>query len=230
MSLLRNLATGLRSLFRREQARQELNEELGAYLEMAAAEKMKEGMSRKEALRTARLELGSLEMSTEELRSAGWESFVEPFWQDLRHAIRLLRRSPVFTIVAMVSLALGIGANTAIFQLIDAVRLRSLPVKEPSELVTVQLSDKTGIRGHQTTSYSVLTNLIWEKLRDNQDVFSGVLAWDSNNFNLAPGGEVRLAQGLFVSGDFFRVLGVQPHAQQPSKPRPFESPIRMITI
>jgi putative ABC transport system permease protein len=210
MSFLRNITSGLRSLLRKEQVDQELNEELSAYLDMAAAEKMKQGMSRKDALRAVHLERGNLEVTKEVVRSAGWESFVETLWKDLHHSVRLLRRSPIFTIVAILSLALGIGANTAIFQLIDAVRLRSLPVKEPSQLVTVQLADKTGIRGHQTTVYSVLTNAIWEKLRDNQDIFSGVAAWDSNNFGLTPGGEVRLAQGLFVSGDFFRVLGVQP--------------------
>ena len=210
MSLLRNVARGLRSLFRKEQVGRELDEELKGFLEMAAEAKMKQGMSRKDALRAVRLVRGNLEVTKEVVRSVGWEFFVETLWKDLYHTVRLLRRSPIFTIVAVMSLALGIGANTAIFQLIDAVRLRSLPVKDPSQLVTVQLADKTGIRGHQTTGYSVLTNAIWEKLRDNQDIFSGVAAWDSNNFGLTPGGEVRLAQGLFVSGDFFRVLGVQP--------------------
>jgi putative ABC transport system permease protein len=210
MSLFRNFAIGLRSLFRKKQVDRELDEELGAYLEMEAAEKMRQGISRKDALREVRLERGSLEVTKEIVRTVGWEFFVETLWKDLYHTVRLLRRSPIFTSVAILSLALGIGANTAIFQLIDAVRLRSLPVKDPSQLVTVQLADKTGIRGHQTTGYSVLTNAIWEKLRDNQDIFSGMAAWNSNNFGLTPGGEVRLAQGLFVSGDFFRVLGVQP--------------------
>src|SRR5580704_4568869 len=132
MAFLRNITSGLRSLFRKEQVDQELNEELSAYLEMAAAEKMKQGMSRKDAARTVRLERGNLEVTKEVVRSAGWESFVETLWKDLHHSVRLLRRSPIFTIVAILSLALGIGANTAIFQLIDAVRLRSLPVKEPS--------------------------------------------------------------------------------------------------
>ena len=167
-------------------------------------------MSRKEALRAVRLEQGSPEVTKHLLWSARWESFLANSWKDLHHATRLLWQSPVFTVVAVASLALGIGANTAIFQLIDALRLRSLPVRKASQLVTVQLADKTGIRGHQTTGYSALTNAVWEKLRENQDIFSGMLAWDSNNFGLTPGGEVRLAQGLFVSGDFFRVLDVQP--------------------
>jgi len=135
---------------------------------------------------------------------------VQTLWQDLRHSLRMLRKSPGFTAVAILTLALGIGANTAIFQLIDTLRLRAIPVKEPQQLVTVQLADNTGMRGHQASGYPVLTNAIWEKLRDNQNMFSGVLAWGNNEFNLTPGGDVRLAQGLFVSGDFFSVLGVQP--------------------
>jgi predicted permease len=133
--------------------------------------------------------------------------------KDLRYGLRLLRANPGFTAVAVLSLALGIGANVAIFQLLDAVRLRTLPVKEPQKLATLQLADRTGWRGGQASPYEALTNPIWERFRDDQHAsgpFAGVLAWANNDFNLAPSGEVRLARGLFVSGDFFRVLGVQP--------------------
>ena len=129
---------------------------------------------------------------------------------DLRYGLRLLRNNPGFTTVAVLSLALGIGANVAIFQLLDAVRLRTLPVKEPQKLAMLQLADRTGWRGSQQSPYPALTNPIWERFRDSQNAFDGVLAWANNDFNIAPGGEVRLARGLFVSGSFFRVLGVEP--------------------
>src|SRR5881275_457092 len=127
MSLLRNVTRGLRSLLRKEQVDQELNEELGTYQEMAAEEKMQDGMSRKDALRAVRLERGSLELTKEVVRSGGWESFVETCWRDLRVASRTLRKSPGFTVVAVLTLALGIGVNTAIFSALKMAVFTPIP-------------------------------------------------------------------------------------------------------
>src|SRR5947209_8798558 len=103
-------------------------------------------------------------------------------WQDLRYAARLLRSNPGFATIAILSLALGIGVNTAIFQLLDAVRLRTLPVKAPQELAEVHLADTKGMRGGVGRSSSV-TNLIWEQIRDRQEAFSGIFAWGADSVN-----------------------------------------------
>jgi hypothetical protein len=133
VSLLRNITSGLRSLFRKEQVDRQLDEELRAYQAMAAEEKMKQGMSPKDALRAVRLEQGSLEITKEVVRS-GWESFVETCWQDLRYAQRRLRMAPTFTIATVLTLGLGIGATTSIFTLVHAVLLKSLPVANRKQL------------------------------------------------------------------------------------------------
>src|SRR5437868_3417893 len=137
MSILRSIAGGLRSLFRKEQVSHELDEELNGFLEMAAEEKMKQGMSRKDALRAVRLERGTLEVTKDVVRSVGWESLVETFWQDLRFAARMLRKSPGFTAVAILTLALGISTSTAVFSIVDAVLLRGLPYKYGTRLAAV---------------------------------------------------------------------------------------------
>jgi putative ABC transport system permease protein len=117
--------------------------------------------------------------------------------QDIRYALRALRGSPGFAAVAILSLALGIGANTAIFSLIDSVILKTLPVAHPEQLVQVTMG--------QSVSF---TNPIWEQVRNRQDVFSGIFAYGGGRFNLAAGGEARFAQGNFASGQFFDTLGL----------------------
>ncbi len=119
--------------------------------------------------------------------------------QDLRYTLRNLRASPGFAAVATLSLALGIGANTAIFSLIDAVMLKSLPVSHPEQLL--QVGSGPGD--------SIFTNPLWEALRDRQQVFSGAFATGLARFNLNRGGEARYAAGVWASGDYFRTLGVQ---------------------
>src|SRR5882762_1820572 len=165
MSLLRNITSGLRSLFRKNQVDLELDEELGAYLEMEAAEKMRQGMSRKEAARAVRLERGSLEITKEVVRSGGWEFFVETLWQDFRFGLRMLGKSPGFTAVAVVTLALGIGANTAIFSLLDALVLRDVAVPHPEQLV------RFGIHAPDE-SYLHLSLPMFKDFSQQQKVFS----------------------------------------------------------
>jgi predicted permease len=134
----------------------------------------------------------------------------DEMFQDLRFGARMLLKSKSFTVVAALSLALGIGANTAIFQLLDAVRLRTLPVKAPQELAEIHIADMTGARGNFNSPHPTVTNPIWEQIRDRQQAFSGVFAWGADGFNLSQGGEARGARALWVSGDFFNVLGIRP--------------------
>src|SRR6202047_1714569 len=134
---------------------------------------------------------------------------METLWQDLKFGARLLRLNPGFAAIAMWSLALGIGANTAIFQLLDAVRLRTLPVKNPQELAVVRVDERHWASGRMEGPYSWLTNPMWEQIRNHQEGFSGIFAWAATEFNLATGGEARYVRGNFVSGDYFRVLGEQ---------------------
>ncbi len=131
-------------------------------------------------------------------------------WQDVKYGARMLRRSSGFLAVAVLTLALGIGANTAIFQLLDAVRLRRLPVQNPQELVEIRIADMTGARGSFDNWNAAATNPLWEQIRDQQRAFSGSFAWGDETFNIAQQGEARPARGLWVSGDFFNVLGVRP--------------------
>ncbi|MFY9804291.1 MAG: ABC transporter permease [Candidatus Acidiferrales bacterium] len=133
------------------------------------------------------------------------------FWQDLRYGIRQLRLSPGFALVGILSLALGIGANTAIFQLIDAIRLRTIPAKDPAQLATVRIADRTWASGSFYSGYSDLTYPIWQQIQQRQQAFSPIAVWGTRDFNLALGGEVHYAHGIWVSGDFFKALGVQPY-------------------
>ena len=134
----------------------------------------------------------------------------ETMLQDLRYGARQLRQNPGFTAVAVLSLALGVGANTAIFQLVNAIRLTLLPVENPKELVSIYFDKDAGRAGWWSSRSANYTYAQWEQVRDRQQAFTGVLAWSAGRFNLADGGEPRFAEALYVSGDFFRLLGVKP--------------------
>jgi len=136
---------------------------------------------------------------------------LEGLWQDFRYGGRLLRMNPGFFAVATISLALGIGANTAIFEILNAVRLRTLPLAHPEQLAQIKIAENEHCcNGHFTGRRSDLTYPQWEQIRDHQQAFSGLFAWGDNRFNLAEGGEARYAEGLWVSGQYFETLGVHP--------------------
>jgi len=125
--------------------------------------------------------------------------------QDLRYGLRMLARNPGFTAIAVLTLALGIGANTAIFSVINAVMLRMLPVEKPEQLVQIRFRSPRSADARTT-----YTNPMWEQVRDHQDVFSGVFAWSPQEFDLADGGEARNVHGIYASGAYFSTLGVRP--------------------
>jgi len=208
---LGRMVAGLRGLVKRTSDEQDLDEELRGFLAAAVEEKMRAGMSRDAATRAARIELGSPAAVRDRVRDVGWESAVERLWQDVRYALRSLRKAPGLTAVTIVTLALGIGANTAIFRLADAVRFRPLPVNRPEQLAEVRMADPTrGRMGTFAGRRPLFTYALWNEFRRRQQAFSGVVAWSAFPVNLSARGEAHFAQGLWVSGDFFDVLGVAP--------------------
>ena len=138
-------------------------------------------------------------------------NWLDSTWQDLRYAARMLRMNPGFFAVATLSLALGIGANTAIFQLLDAVRLRMLPTPDPEQLAELQIGpNQHCCSGNFSDRRANFTYPQWEQIRDHQQAFSSIFAYGDHRFNLAESGEARFAEGLWVTGEYFQTLGVHP--------------------
>jgi putative ABC transport system permease protein len=192
--------------FRRNKWDAERAREMETHLAIETEENIARGMAADEARYAALRKLGNQTRIREEIYEMNSIGFLESVWQDVRFAVRILKKTPVITGVALLSLALGIGANTAIFSLMDSVMLRMLPVENPEQLV--ELGMRTPPFGDGIAhSY---TNPIWEQLRDHQDVFSGVIAWSPDQMDLADGGEAQNIQGLYTSGGYFATLGVQP--------------------
>jgi MacB-like periplasmic core domain len=181
-----------------------IRKELRAYREMAAEEKMKQGMSPKDAFRAVRLEQGSVESTREEVRSAGWESVLETCRQDLRFGLRALRKSPGFAAVVVVTLALGIGANTAIFSLVNALMFHRVPARDPSTLVELlhRYPGEPAYNGFSWDAYHIL--------RQNHALSDLVV--DSHGMFTVRGRalEPHTVFGAYLSGTFFEMLGVQP--------------------
>jgi predicted permease len=192
----------LRSLLRRSRAETEMQQELGLHIEQLTREYIAVGMSASEAARAARLEFGSVEAIKEQCRDMRRVTLAQDLVKDLAYACRMFAKSPGFTATAVLSLALGIGATTAIFSLFDAVLLRRLPVHDPEQLVEVSRE------GGRTLSYPM-----YEAIRDRNDVFSGTLLTSSGRFGASlyvgtvNAGDIHFSP---VSGDYFAVLGVSP--------------------
>ena len=212
MNFLTNLYRGLQSLFLKRRVDRELDEELAAFAEASAADKQRSGMSPEAALRAARIEIGSAASVKHKVWSARWESIPENLLKDLRFAIRQLLRSPGFATIAILSLTLGIGANTAIFTLLNAILLRPLPVQNPKELVLFGDGRARGSTGSIPDGSSRLFSYpFFHDLQQKQTSFSGVAAIDS--IQLAPkasisGGAYQTVHVDLVSGSYFSVMGV----------------------
>ncbi|HXF23829.1 MAG TPA: ABC transporter permease [Gemmatimonadaceae bacterium] len=188
----------IRNVIRPNGLSDDLDRELSFHIAERIDDLVAHGMTPDAARREARRQFGNYGLQKEYTRERDVFRWLETLLGDLRYALRTLRASPAFALVAILSLALGIGANTAIFSLINAVMLKSLPVSHPEELmVVVRDSSKTA------------TNPIWEYVRDHQDVFSGTFAYSPTQFNLASRGQVRNVYANWVSGAYFSTLGVR---------------------
>ena len=200
----------LKQLFSRRSLYNDLSDEMHQHLEEKIEELVATGMPRKEATAAARRQFGNATLIENDSRDVWRWPSTESFFADIRFALRTLRKSPGFTTTAFLTLALGIGANAAIFMLLDAIRLRSLPVQDPQELAEVRIAAP----GHQgmglNQQYGELTRPLWQEIRDHQQSFSGVFAWSVNLRYVGRGSEMRHFHELRVTGDFFRVLGVRP--------------------
>ncbi len=204
MPLFKNIRDGLRNFFRREQEGREIDDELRGYLEASVEEKMRSGDTSEAALRAARRELGSAEAAKEHIRAAGWEHLLESVWQDLRYAARALRRSPGFSAVAILTLALGIGANTAIFSVVSAVLLRPLPYPHPERLVFVRgtspFRNEPHMRAHMEPADWLSQNRSFERTA----IYVG------GEVNLAGADHPERVKAVEVSDGFFPAIGIAP--------------------
>ena len=176
----------------------DIEREMAFHVSELIDELVSQGMSQADARREAYRRFGHRGVLQERVRHVDVLAWLESMIGDVQYALRALRQNPGFSLVAVLSLALGIGANTAIFSLVNAVMLRSAPVLHPEELVQVEMGDGN----------TILTNPIWEEIRERQTALAGVTGFSDRQFNLTTGGVVRPVDGAWVSGEYFNVLGI----------------------
>ena len=205
MSLRRQVASGLRGLFRKDRVEEELGDELRSYFDASVEARMASGLSREAAMRAARLEMGTVEAIKDEVRDAGWEWHLETLLQDARHGLRTLVRAPGFTVVALLTIALAIGANTAIFSVVNAVLLRTLPYTEPDRLVRVYLVNPAQDITDGRLSVPEVDD--WRGLTRALSSLAGTIAVP---MILTGQGEPTEHETAVVVGDLFGTLGVTP--------------------
>ena len=187
--------------------------ELQDYLAHEIDDNIARGMTPDDAAHAAHRKLGNVTQIREDIYEMNTLRFIETIWQDLRYGFRLIVRNPTFAAVAILTLALGTGANAAIFQLVNAVRLRTLPVERPQELVSIALNtNDKGRVGRFMSRRPFYSEPLWQAIRSQQQAFSSVFAWGITSWNIATDGEYRPVQGLYVSGNFFQALGVAAQA------------------
>ncbi|MFC5860795.1 ADOP family duplicated permease [Acidicapsa dinghuensis] len=206
MALFRRLA----GLFSRSRVEREIELELREHMQMRIDDSVAQGMSRKEAERTARLEFGNPAAMRERVSAEDAALGLDGILRDVRYALRGFAKSPGFVFVAIATLALGIGANTAVFELLDAVRLRSLPIARPDELAELRIVGGNHGIGINEDNYSTFTTPMWQEIRRHHDPFSSVFAWHTEEPMVGKLSETRHVHGLEVSGEFFSVLGIRP--------------------
>jgi predicted permease len=205
MGWLRILTSRLFGIFRKRKLDSELDAELSGHIDALTEQNMRRGMNREEARYAARREFGGLEQAKESYRRQRGLPFFETFGQDLRYAMRMLVKSPGFTAVTVLTVALGIGANTGLFSLVNSVLLSSLPVRNPQELVVIKYIDQQSQEENEDFSYPM-----YQAMRDGNTVFTGVFTRSGLDFNASYGGRSERAVGELISGNYFETLGVRP--------------------
>src|SRR5437016_6924932 len=199
---------GLRSLFRWRQADQELDDELRDHLERKTEEYVEKGVAVEEARRRARLDLGGIEQTKEKCRDTRRVNWIQDFVQDLHFGFRMLRKSPGFTAVAVLSLAVGLAANTAIFSVINGVLLQPLEYRNPSQLVAIELFVPKLAQKFPMVPVNPAAYLAWSSQAKS---LAGIgLVEDGVTLNLTSGGEAKLLSADAVTSNLFDVLGVVP--------------------